>query len=48
MKIFLFNDSRSQNNWGCRATTEALISLIEESENELIGTLEVEEILQLS
>ena len=44
MKIFLFNDSRSQNNWGCRATTEALISLIEESENELIGTLEVEEI----
>jgi hypothetical protein len=36
--VFLVNDSRGQNNWGCRATTTALIDLIERSDR-VIGSI---------
>ncbi|MDG0980901.1 MAG: polysaccharide pyruvyl transferase family protein [Halieaceae bacterium] len=44
MKIFLFNDTRSQNNWGCRATTDALIELTQGCQAEIVGSLLLEEI----
>lgn len=37
--VFFVNDSRGQNNWGCRATTTALIDLIERSDNAVIGSI---------
>jgi len=37
--VFLVNDSRAQNNWGCRATTTALISLIEGEGARIIGNI---------
>tara|TARA_B100000242_G_C43051228_1_gene491144 strand:+ start:2036 stop:3301 length:1266 start_codon:yes stop_codon:yes gene_type:complete len=44
MKVFLFNDSTSQNNWGCRATTLGLIKLIEEGGHEIVGSMQLEKI----
>lgn len=44
MKVFLFNDSTSQNNWGCRATTLGLLKLIEEDDHEIIGSMQLEKI----
>ncbi|BCI51716.1 polysaccharide pyruvyl transferase [Mycolicibacterium litorale] len=38
-EVFLVNDSRAQNNWGCRATTTALISLIESSGGKVVGAV---------
>lgn len=37
--IFLVNDSRAQNNWGCRATTTALIGLIESTGGKVVGAV---------
>lgn len=38
-EVFLVNDSRAQNNWGCRATTTALIGLIESAGGKVIGAV---------
>ncbi len=38
-EVFLVNDSRTQNNWGCRATTTALIGLIESAGGEVTGAV---------
>lgn len=36
-EVFLVNDSRAQNNWGCRATTTALIGMIESAGGKVVG-----------
>lgn len=38
-EVFLVNDTRGQNNWGCRATTTALIGLIDSAGGKVIGTV---------
>lgn len=47
MKIFLFNDSRSQNNWGCRATTNALLGMLNRHEHEVVGLFALERLTSL-
>ncbi len=37
--VFLVNDTRKQNNWGCRATTTALIGLIESAGGQVVSTV---------
>lgn len=42
IKVYLVNDTSSQNNWGCRATSAALHDLITDNNCEIIGVLSLD------
>ncbi|MEN2980371.1 polysaccharide pyruvyl transferase family protein [Tistrella bauzanensis] len=41
MKICFVNDSTSQNNWGCRATTYAMYDLIRQTDAEVVSVVKL-------
>ncbi|WP_372001795.1 polysaccharide pyruvyl transferase family protein [Tistrella mobilis] len=41
MKICFVNDSTSQNNWGCRATTYAMYDLIQKTDAEVVSIVKL-------
>lgn len=41
LNVYLVNDSLTQNNWGCRATTHAMHGMVEETGAHISGTLKL-------
>lgn len=45
MKIYFVNDTTTQNNWGCRATTNALREMIVSAGGEIVDTMYISDML---